>query len=123
MAGSGDLLSTQVDAGMLNVTAFAIQQADGSVSVIIVNKDATRNLSADLTLPDSVASATLLCLTQSSAGAAAPSLAAVSGVSIQGASVTSDGTFAPGQAYAVQTSGAAVTCYVPALSAILIRLS
>jgi hypothetical protein len=51
-----------------------------------------------------------------------PSLAATSGVTIQGSSVAKDGSFTPGAAYDVTVRGRELSCYVPALSAVVIRL-
>jgi hypothetical protein len=123
MAGGGDLLSTQVNSGALDISAYTVRNSDGNTSVIIVNKDSTQNLKMNMTLPDTVSAATLQCLTQSSGGAIAPDLTALSGVTVQGASAASDGSISPGQAYALQPDGSVVTCYVPALSAVLIRLN
>ena len=50
-----------------------------------------------------------------------PALDATSGVKIQGAAVAIDGTFTPGPAYTAQISGSTVTCYLDALSAILLK--
>jgi hypothetical protein len=123
LAGEGTLLSNALNVGELNVTAYAVKAADGGMSVVVVNKDTTQNLDLSLSLPASVGSATLMEMTQLSTGATAPSLSATSGVSIQGGSVAQDGGFAPGEAYDLTVSGEQVTCYVPALSAVLIRLA
>jgi hypothetical protein len=122
MAGTGNLLSTQLSAGALNATAYALQTADG-MSVLLVNKDATENLELSIVLPQAMSSATLQQMTQLSAGATAPSLAALSGVSIQGARVATDGAFQPGAAYSLTLNGTQLSCYVPALSAVLVELT
>lgn len=116
MAGAGTLMQTQFSAGSLNATAYAIKSASGGMSLILVNKDSTQNLSIAVTTSQSVQSATLLAMT-------APSLAATSGVTIQGATVNPDGTFAPSSAYTLAYSGTQTSCYVPALSAVLIQLT
>lgn len=125
MAGDGTLLATQLAAGSLNVTGYAVQVASGGMSLVIVNKDAKQNLGLSIVLPQglSVSAATLQALTQLSAGASAPSLSALSGVTIQGAAVAVDGGFQPAAAYALSLDGAQLSCYVPALSAVLIQLS
>jgi hypothetical protein len=74
-------------------------------------------------LPQSAATATLLEMTQLSSGATGPSLSATSGVTIQGASVGVNGSFTPGAAYTLSASGSQVTCYVPALSAVLVQIT
>jgi hypothetical protein len=97
MAGQGALLSTQLSAGGLNVTGYAVKTSDGGMSLVIVNKDETESLDLSIALPESMTSATLQTMTQLSAGATAPSLAALSGVTIQGATVAVDGSFNPVQ--------------------------
>ena len=122
MAGTGTLLSTQLSTGTLNATAYALQTADG-MSLLLVNKDATENLELSIVLPQAMSSATLQQMTQLSVGATAPSLAALSGISIQGATVATDGAFQPGAGYSLTLNGTQVSCYVPALSAVLIQLT
>jgi len=122
MAGSGTLLNTQLSEGALNATAYAVQTATG-MSLVLVNKDATQSLDVSIVLPQAMSTATLLQLTQLSAGATTPSLAALSGISIQGATVAADGAFQPGAAYSLTLNGTQLSCYVPALSAVLIQLT
>ncbi len=123
LAGQGSLLSTQLAASSLNVTSYALRNADGGFSLIVVNKDATQNLDLSITLPAAMTSATLQALTQLSPGATTPSLTALSGVTLQGASVALDGTFTPNTAYDLTVTGEQLSCYVPTLSAVLIQLS
>ena len=123
LAGQGTLLSTQLSAASLNVTSYAVSNADGGLSLVIVNKDATQNLDLSIALPAAMTSAALQTMTQLSPGATTPDLTALSGVTIQGASVATDGTFNPGTAYALTVSGKQLSCYVPSLSAVLIQLS
>lgn len=122
LAGSGPMLATQLSAASLNVTAYAIQTSAG-MSVVVVNKDAAQNLNLALTLPQAISTATLMQLTQLSTGAGAPSLSALDGVTLQGATVLKDGIFAPALPYALAPSGAQLSCYVPALSAVLLQLA
>jgi hypothetical protein len=123
LAGQGNLYTTQISAGPLNVTAYAVALSSGGLNLIVVNKDLTQNLQLTTQLPKSVSSATLLVLTQLTSGATGPDLSATSGVTIQGASVNPDGTFTPSSAYTLDPSGVQFTCYVPALSAVLIRIA
>jgi hypothetical protein len=122
MAGTGTLLGTQLSAGALNVTAYALQTTTG-MSVLLVNKDATQSLDVSIVLPQAMSTAALQQMTQLSSGEAAPSLSALAGITIQGATVATDGAFQPGPAYALALSGAQLFCYVPALSAVLIQLT
>jgi hypothetical protein len=121
LAGEGTLYQTQVSAGTLNVTAYAVKTSAGGLNIVIVNKDLTANLQVSVTLPQSVSTASLLAMTQLTTGATAPNLSATTGVTIQGAAVNVDGTFSPGAAYTLTASGAEVNCYVPALTAVLIQ--
>jgi len=77
LAGSGALLSTTIDAGALNTSAYTVQNSGSQLSLIVNNKDATQNLQFTVTCPSAVQSASLQLLT-------GPSLAATSGVTIQG---------------------------------------
>jgi hypothetical protein len=123
LAGQGALYTTQIDAGSLNVTAYAVKAASAGLNLIIVNKDPTQNLQLTTQLPGSASSATLLAMTQLTSGATAPDLSATAGVTIQGASVNPDGTFSPAGAYTLEPSGSQLTNYVPALSAVLIQIA
>lgn len=123
LAGQGTLLTSTLNAGSLNATAYAVNSSSGSLSLIVNNKDLTNNLNLSIQLPQSATSATLLEMTQLSAGASAPNLTATSGVTIQSASVGVNGSFSPGAAYTLTAVGTQLNCYVPALSAVLIQIS
>jgi hypothetical protein len=123
LAGAGTLTATQVSAASLNVTAYAVKTAAGGLNVVVVNKDPTQNLQLTLALPQNATTATLLGMTQLTSGASAPSLTATSGVSIQGAPVNIDGTFAPAAGYTLAVKATQVSAYVPALSAALIAIT
>jgi hypothetical protein len=122
LAGPGSLYGTTLLAGDLNATAYAVKTASGALNLVVVNKDLTQNLQLTAQLPQAVNSATLLAMTQLTTGATGPSLAATSGVTIQGATVQLDGTFSPSAAYTLTPNGSQLTCYVPALSAVLIQV-
>ena len=123
LAGLGTLYTTSLSGiGSLNITAYAVRTSSGAISVIVVNKDSAQNLQLTVQLPQSASSATLLEMTQLTAGASGPSLSATSGVTIQGASVGANASFSPGAAFVLSTTGTELTCYVPYLSAILIQI-
>jgi hypothetical protein len=123
LAGQGTLYTTELSAGSLNVTAYAVKDPSGGLNLIVVNKDLAQNLQLTTQLPESAASATLLTMTQLTSNATGPDLSATSGVTIQGASVNSDGTFSPTAAYTLEPTSSQLTCYVPALSAVLIQIA
>lgn len=116
MAGQGSLISTAVAAAGLNVTAYTVQSADGTLSIVVVNKEVGRNLQLNIECGQTVNSALLLAMN-------GPGLDATGGVTIQGANVAMDGHFEPGTAYTVQISASTVTCYLDALSAILLKVT
>jgi len=123
LAGQGTLYTTSLSGiGSLNITAYAVKTSSGGLNIIVVNKDSAQNLQLTVALPQSASSATLLEMTQLSSGASGPSLSATSGVTVQGASVGANGSFSPGAAYTLSTSGTELTCYVPYLSAVLIQI-
>jgi hypothetical protein len=119
LAGQGALCATQISAGSLNVTAYAVKNSSGGLNLVVVNKDLTQNLQLTAQLPQSADSASLIAMTQLTNGATGPDLSATSGVTVQGASVNPDGTSFPSAAYTLNTSGSQLACYVPALSTVL----
>lgn len=122
LAGQGTILDSQLSAGSLNATAYAVRTPTGT-NVVIINKDATQSLDLSVFLPQAATTATLTALTQSTAGSATPSVTATTGVTIQGGTVHPDGTFSPSAGFSLSVSGSRLECYVPALSAALIQIS
>jgi hypothetical protein len=116
LAGPGTLLETQLSAGTVNATAYAVRTASGGLSVILVNKDTTQNLVLTIRTNQIIQTATLITMT-------GPSLAATSGITIQGATVDKDGSFAPASPDTLTPSGTQVPCFIPALSAGLINIT
>ncbi len=119
LAGQGTLYTTKLSAGPVSATAYAVKTSSG-LNLVIVNKDPAQALQLTAQLPQTVRTANLLELTQRSENAG-PHLTATSGVMIQGASVSADGSFASGAAYELHTNGSQLSFSVPALSAVLIR--
>jgi hypothetical protein len=116
LAGPGTLLETQLSAGTVDATAYAVKGASGSLSVVVVNKDTLQNLILTITTGQNIHLAT----TQMMTGA---SLAATSGVTIQGAPVNPDGTFFPASPGTLTPAGTQTTCFIPALTAALITIT
>ena len=121
LAGQGTLVQTNLSAGGINATAYAVKGPGKAVNLIVVNKDATQNLQLTISMPQSVSSATLMAMTQLSSGAQGPSLSATSGVTIQDATIDPNGEFSPSAPYNLSQDGSQMSCYVPALSAVLIK--
>ena len=88
LAGPGTLLETQLAAGTVDATAYAVRTASGGLNLIVVNKDTLQNLTLTIATNQNIQSATVQTMTGAS-------LAATSGVTIQGATVNPDGTFFP----------------------------
>jgi len=120
LAGQGSVYETKINAGNLNAVAYTIKTATG-MSIVIVNKDLAQNLKVSIDLPQSVLSANLVAMTQQIKAGKPPDPAATSGVTIQNSTVEIDGKFNPAAPHSLTASGTAVNCYVPALSAVLIR--
>jgi hypothetical protein len=123
LAGQGTLWETQLSANGLNATAYAVKSASGGLNLVIVNKDTTQTLELTAQLPQTANTVALQTMTQLSSGATAPSLAATDGITIQGGAVGVNGSFAPSAAYKLTPSGSQVSCYVPALSAVLLQIT
>jgi hypothetical protein len=115
LAGEGDLLATTVAAGKLNVTAYAVANADGGTHIVLVNKDPNSVAHVAVSLGKPATGATELLLT------GAP-LGATTGFTLGGATVGVDGTFKPKPAASLPVAGDALTVDVPAASAALLRV-
>jgi Bacterial Ig-like domain (group 2) len=122
LACTGTLYATQLSAGSLNVTAYAVQAPSGNLNLVIVNKDPIQNLQLAVQLPQPAQSATLLEMNQLSEGAVMPELVATDGVTIQGSPVNLGSPFSAGAAYTLSANGSQLNCYVPGLSAVLIQV-
>jgi hypothetical protein len=116
LAGPGPLLATQLSAGSVDATGYAVRTATGGLNVIVVNKDALRDLTLTIETSQNIETATQQIMT-------GPSLAATSGVTIQGATVNKDGSFVPAGPDILIPAGTQTTCSIPALSAALISIT
>lgn len=122
MAGEGTIYTTNLSDGSLaNVTAYAIATSSSSLSLLVVNENSA-NLQVTAQVPVTATSATLMELTQLTTGASGPSLSATSGVTIQGSYVELGEAFSP-TPYQLTPSGDEVDFYVPALSAVLVKIN
>jgi len=122
LAGQGALYKTQVSAGDLNVTAYAINNQAGGMSLVVINKDATQNLQLTVELPQTANTASLVALTQLAAKDASTTTGAAS-MAIQGGTVAANGDFNPSAAFNLDASNSQLTCYVPVFSAILVQIT
>jgi hypothetical protein len=116
MTGTGTLLETILSAGNIDVTAYAVKTPSGGLNIILVNRDTLQNLTLTIQANQHIETASMQTMT-------GPSLAAVSGVTIQGATMNQDGTFAPASPGTLTPADGQTTCFLPALSAALISIS
>ncbi len=86
------------------------------MNVILVNKDSLQNLTLTIQANQTIQTASMQTMT-------GPSLAAISGVTIQGATMNNDGTFAPASPGTLTPAAGQTTCFLPALSAALISIT
>jgi hypothetical protein len=122
LAGQGTIYQTQLSAGQLGATAYAVRTPTGGLNLVVVNKDTTQNLELSVFLPQIARSATLMAMTQASNDGAGSNLSAPSGVTIQGGAVEASGNFSPSAPYNLSANSSQLTCYVPALSAVLVQI-
>jgi hypothetical protein len=116
LAGQGTLLETQLSAGTVDATAYAVRTASGGLNLVVVNKDTLQNLILTIETNQNIQLATLQTMTGAS-------LAATSGVTIQGATVNPDGSFFPHGWDTLTPAGTQTMCFIPALSAALINIT
>ena len=117
LAGEGSVCKTTVTANGQNVTAYAILNATGGRSLMIVNKE-TSNQQLTIDLPGTVSTAFATIMSGTNDGT--PTLTEGS-VTIQGSAVGNDGSFFPQPSFELTPGSSSLSCYVPALSAILIQ--
>ena len=115
LGGAGTAVQTTISSSVA-ATAYSIMVDATHVSTWIINKDttSTQNLQVTITLPITVASATLKVMTNTT-------LSAHTGTTIQGASISPTGSFTPAADYTLNVTGTTVTCYVPTNSAVLVQ--
>ena len=122
MAGGGNVYRTTLDAGSLNATAYAIKTASG-LSVLLLNKDTSRSMKVTVKLPQSINHAELFEMSSGMNGAGPAMLSATSGATLQGGAVGLDGSFRPAPPYTPNFNGNQLDCFVPAVSAVLVRVT
>jgi hypothetical protein len=116
LAGQGTLLRTTFSNKDFNATIYAVLAASGAMSIVIVNKEVYQSLKITIDCGKAIRGADLIEL-QSTA------LTATTGQTLQGGTVDNDGHITQGTPYApVNISSSWVTCYVPAISAVLLRV-
>jgi hypothetical protein len=117
-AGVGSMVSTTVTGSAQNFTVWAIK-ANGFTSVVLNNRNASSAVSATVNMGAAVSSASAIYLQSTPAG----NLTAAAGsVTLAGAQVTVAGAWPRNPPYVQTVSGNNVSVYVPAASAVLVRV-
>ena len=113
-AGRGRLVPLDVSAGSVNLTAYAALDPDGGLHLVAINKDLTQNTTLTITPGAGYQWALAMRLN----GTAVDS---VTGTTLGGAAVQSDGSWLPATLESARLAGANLITPLPAGSAILIN--
>lgn len=116
MAGTGTVLETTFSPGSANATAYTLKNSNGTLNVVIINKDSSKNLQLLINAGRKINKATAKLL-------AMPQLTSTTGLTIQGSGVGVDGSFSPKAATALTASGTNVPITVDAYSAAVIQIT
>jgi hypothetical protein len=112
LAAHGSLYPTQVSGAASGLNAYAVDESDGSIAIIVVNSGANA-IALSIDCGRAVGVAGVLALT-------APALDSTSGVELGGAAVAIDGTWVPTE-HSATASGSVVTLTLAPTSAALVR--
>jgi hypothetical protein len=117
MIGSGTILGTKLSSTNLNISMYAVLSPAGETNIVLVNKEQYQFMKITIKCPQVIRAAQLIELR-------GPALTSLTGQTLQGATVGTDGSFVAGPPYAApNVSSFWVTLYVPAMSAILLRVT
>jgi hypothetical protein len=117
-AGTGPMVSTTVTPSGQNFTAWAIK-ANGFISLVLNNRDASSAVSGTVDLGAAVSSASAIYLQGTSTGGLTTG---AGDVTFAGAQVSAAGDWPRNAPYIQTVSGNTVSVYVPAGSAALVRV-
>jgi hypothetical protein len=118
-ASLGKMLTVgSTTSGTINFTSYAVQQADGTVQVTLINKDLANEAAVSL----SAANGTTQLTNASVLRLQGPSPSSLTGTLFGGSAVKADGTWASSANESLVMSGNTTTVKVPACSAVLITL-
>jgi hypothetical protein len=113
-AGTGHMVSAAVNAGALDMSAYAVTPSGGGINVVLVNKEAGQGARMSLNLGVSVKSALAVYLSGTS-------LSATAGETFAGAPVSPVGAWNPAPPFALPTQGTSLEVLVPPASAVLVQ--
>ena len=112
-AARGRVVPVNLNAGRIDLTAYGVLDADGTVRVTVINKDQALSAQAQITPGTAYNIATVLRLS-------APSLTETTAITLGGASVASDGSWAPTQIESVAGQSGVFDVNVPAGGAVVV---
>jgi hypothetical protein len=116
LVGQGTLLRTTFSNKEFKATVYTVLAASGGMSIVIVNKEVFQSLKITIDCGKTINGADLIELRSTA-------LSATTGQTLQGGTVDNDGSITLGTHYAPANSSSSwVTCYVPAISAVLLRV-
>ena len=116
LVGQGTLLQTSLSTSNFNATIYAVLASSGVIRIVIVNKEVYQSLNITIDCGITITGAGLFELRGTS-------LTATTGQTLQGGTVSTDGSITVGTPYApANISSSKVTCYVPAISAIVLEV-
>ncbi len=115
LAGKGELLKLALEKADVNLSAYATRAPDGLLWITVVNKDSERDAALQTTLPQGYSSAAVFRLS-------APSMESKDHVTLAGAEVSFEGTWAPEPPEKVEATDGTVHLLVPHASAALLQL-
>lgn len=114
-SGTGRLIRATADGAQnLEVSAYAVMAKNGSISVAIINREASKNVTVQLDVTRYFQTGRVLRLE-------APSLSSTTNVTFGGASVNPDGSWSATSTESVSRKGRDFTIKVPSASAVVIK--
>jgi len=114
-AGRGSLVPTRIDAGPVELSAFAVRREDGSLRICLINKHSRNAIRASIAPGRRFSAASVLRLS-------GPAIDASEGVTLGGAAVDETGQWTPQLREPADQRDGEVIMNVPAASAALVAL-
>ena len=119
LVGSGQVLTTTATAGAdAYFTAYSVLRSDGTLMVVLDNKDDTNGVNATVDVGATVTSASAIYLN----GPTPASLTSETGITLAGGGIGKDGSWNSTAPYAMTASGTKVSVPVPPASAVLVQV-
>jgi hypothetical protein len=113
-AGQGAIVATDCNPGGANITGYAVVSADRSLTVTIINKEASLYAGVSLSIPNNLGNARVFRLS-------APSLQAKDNVTFGGAGISPDGTWTPLSKEFLHCTAGRGEIDVPAATAVVLK--